>query len=291
MSSILGPTVAGSWYPAEAGALRRQLSGFLDDGPTTDVAAARRIGAMIVPHAGYVYSGRVAARGLSLLAGLALDRVMLLGPSHFVPLSGAALPEASTYRTPLGDVALDTAAIRGLADKTDVRIDDAPFRREHCLDAVIPFLQHYLEPGWRLLPMLVGMLDGSGGEQIAERLRPLRDDGTLVVVSSDFTHYGKSFDYLPFDDDVPRRIEELDREAIDLILAWDPAGLDAFFDRSGATVCGRNPIRVLLRMIPGGLDGRLAAYDTSGRMTDRWDHSVSYASLVFSEPGGAGDSP
>jgi AmmeMemoRadiSam system protein B len=118
-------------------------------------------------------------------------------------------------------------------------------------------------------------------DNVADALRPLLDPATLVVVSSDFTHFGRRFNFVPFRDDVAQRVEQLDRGAIERILAWDSAGFADYIARTAATVCGRNAIDVLLRLgdAPGAAE--LAAYDTSGRITGDWRNSVSYASLVF----------
>ena len=288
--AILGPTVAGTWYPADRTGLERQLDGFFTEADTDAGGSDDRVhakpAALIVPHAGFVYSGLVAAKGFRRIGACSYERVILLGPSHYVPLQGAAAPASSTYRTPLGDVPLDVEAIESLGETAGLQVDDKPFRPEHCLEAAIPFLQRQLPFGWRLLPVLVGMLDPrTGGARIADLLRPFRDPDTLIVVSSDFTHYGSSFDYVPFDRDVPARIEALDMEAVERILAWDGAGFETYLARTGATICGRNAIRVLLQLVARGLDGDLVAYDTSGRMTGQWDHSVSYASVAFRGPG------
>ncbi len=288
--AILGPTVAGTWYPADRTGLERQLDGFFADahadaGGSDDRVPTKPV-ALIVPHAGFAYSGLVAAKGFRRIGACCYERVIVLGPSHYVPIEGAAVPSSATYRTPLGDVPLDVLAIEALRGTAGLSVGDGPFRREHCLEAELPFLQRQLKSGWRLLPVLVGMLDPrTGGARIAELLRPFRDPDTLIIVSSDFTHYGASFDYVPFDRDVPARIEALDREAIERILAWDAAGFETYLTRTGATICGRNAIRVLLQLVDRGLDGDLAAYDTSGRMTGQWNHSVSYASLAFRDPG------
>jgi len=179
-------------------------------------------------------------------------------------------------------VPIDIEAWEALRDREGFRVHDRPFRPEHSLEAELPFLQRRLRPGWRVLPVLVGMLGASVDPgRLAEGLRPLLGPGTLVVVSSDFTHYGPRFEYVPFQHDVAASLERLDLGAVEPILARDGAGFEAYVARTGATICGRNPIRVLLELLPDEVEGRLAAYDTSGRMTGEWDHSVSYASLVF----------
>ncbi len=132
------------------------------------------------------------------------------------------------------------------------------------------------------MPLLIGMLGShTSPETLAAALAPFVDHETLVVVSSDFTHFGPRFDYVPFADDVPRRIEELDRGALARILEHDGGGFEDYVRQTGATICGRNPIRVLLELLPRASPAQLADYDTSGRITGEWDHSVSYASVVF----------
>ena len=130
------------------------------------------------------------------------------------------------------------------------------------------------------------VLLGSAGEgqslqTVADAVRPWVDQTTLLVASSDFTHYGHSFHYVPFETEVPRRIRELDHGALEPILAGDLDGFEAYVARTGATICGRDAIGLVLRLLPAQREAILAAYDTSGRLTGTWDHSVSYASLIF----------
>jgi len=281
----LGPNVAGTWYPSGREELVRRLDEYM--GPAEGARPEQRLAALIAPHAGYAYSGPVAGCGFRHLRRRSFSRVVLLGPSHYAAFSGAALPEADCYVTPLGDVPIDSAAVARLAELPGVRTDDGPFRREHCLEMEIPFLQHALEPGWRLLPVLVGGVGGqTGRDRVVDALLPLADPDTLLVASSDFTHYGPRFSYVPFRSEVPRRIRELDMGAVDRILAQDRAGFERYVERTGATICGSGAIDVLLGLLPGGLQTTLEAYDTSGRITGDWDHTVSYASLLFATPSG-----
>lgn len=286
MTGTLGPAVAGTWYPSDPRALATQVDGFLDEAASaSDDRAASVPAVLIAPHAGFVYSGAVAARGFVRLRGRRFERVVLLGPSHYSAFSGAAMPAASSYRTPLGEVGIDTESAAELAALPELRIDDGPFRPEHSLEAEIPFLQRALAPGWRLLPLLIGAgSPAPSNEAVARALRPLLGPQSLVVVSSDFTHYGPRFDYVPFSEDVPGRIETLDKGAVDRILAWNAGEFESYVSRTGATICGRHAIDVLLRLPQEGFAGELADYDTSGRITGSWDHSVSYASLIFARP-------
>jgi len=146
----LGPAVAGTWYPADGRALERQLDGFFRDAAadTADEdAPAAKVAALIAPHAGFVYSGLVAAKGFAQLGDDAFERVILLGPSHYAAFDGAIVTDASVYRTPLGEVPIDTEASDTLQGRDGFRLENGPFRPEHCLEAEIPFLQRRLSAG------------------------------------------------------------------------------------------------------------------------------------------------
>jgi len=275
---VLGPVVAGSWYPADRDALAREVDGFLAGADASGLAPAS---ALIAPHAGFVYSGAVAAHGFHRFESRGVERVLLIGPSHYAAFEGAVVPTASSYRTPLGDVPIDTDCVNELRRQAGFRADDAPFAREHCLEAEIPFLQRRLAEKWRVVPVLVGMPGARGAIELADALRPWMGPATIVVVSSDFTHYGPRFGYVPFTEDVADGIRQLDTGAIERIIARDASGFDRYVRETGATICGRNPIQVLLHLLPEDWKASLAAYDTSGQITGDWEHSVSYASVSF----------
>ncbi len=172
MEAVRPAAVAGSFYPADPLELRETVARLLAAAPPGPPPKA-----MIVPHAGYVYSGPVAASAYRRIAGEKISRVVLLGPSHFVYLRGVALPAAGAMRTPLGDVAVDDPGLRR---------DARAHASEHSLEVQLPFLQSVL-PAFRLVPLAVG--DG-GPEEIAAALEPLWGGAeTLVVVSSDLSHY------------------------------------------------------------------------------------------------------
>ena len=287
MSGILGPNVAGSWYPGDPDALGRLLDRLLRDTGAEPHSRGRIVG-LVQPHAGYAYSGAVAASGFRGLQGMRPGRVLLLGPSHHHAIAGAAVPSATTYRTPLGDVGLDAAAATALGRHPAFVLGDGPFLREHSLEMEIPFLQRVLEGSWTLLPVLLGSRIGErDAAAIAEALRPWLGETDLVVASSDFTHYGRSFGYVPFKDRIEDNLRELDLGAVRAIEALDPVQFRDYVTRTGATICGRHAIEVVLHMLPEGTRPKLVQYDTSGRMTGDWAHTVSYASLAFLTGGGA----
>jgi len=276
---VLGPAVAGTWYPAEAAELEREIEQLLSGAPE-----GRAPLALVVPHAGLPYSGPTAGRAFARLAGLPIRRVVLIGPSHRAAFHGACLPEAEQYRTPLDDVPLDRESIDELKRREGFLEDDRPFLGEHCLEIELPFLQRALAGTFALLPLLVGAgTPSSALERIAAALRAfVHGADTVFVVSSDFTHYGPRFGFVPFEDDVPRRIRELDMGAIEHIVRLDRDGFRNYVAETGATICGHSAIELLLGLLPVGARGELVAYDTSARVTGDDRHSVSYASLAFS---------
>lgn len=286
--TILGPAVAGRWYPSDAVRLAGEIDALLDRASAPDDGGAAPIRAVVAPHAGLVYSGAVAASAFAALRGRTVSRVLLIGTSHYESYSGARLPAATSYRTPLGPIELDREALDALATHSPFSVDDGPFVPEHALEAEMPFLQRTLEGPFRLLPVLLGGPTGGATlDAVATGLRPWIDERTLLVVSTDFTHYGRRFGYLPFEDDVDAKLRELDLGAVDCLRQLDPDRFHAYVERTGATICGRTALRVLLRLLPADSRATLAGYDTSGRMTGDWSHTVSYASLVFHGPAGA----
>lgn len=281
MMRTVGPAVAGSWYPADKDALAGTVDDLLSKASARVDRASPATVAAISPHAGFVYSGEVAAHALGLFRGRRVRRVVLVGPSHYAGFRGACLPDADAYRTPLGDVPIDTEAVEALRGEMAFEVDSRPYSREHSLESEIPFLQRTLEEGWTALPILIGAYSrASDLASVAKAVLPFAGPDTIVVVSSDFTHYGRAFGFTPFDKDVAENVERLDRGAVDRIASGDAEAFEAYCDETGATVCGRLAIGVLLRLWPEGSRGRLVAYDTSGRMTGDWSHTVSYAAIA-----------
>ena len=182
------PAVAGTFYPADPEVLEATVRADLATAgaPPADRPAPH---AVIAPHAGYVYSGPVAAHAYSAVASRRheITRVVLLGPNHRVPLRTIAVPSVDAFATPLGDVPLDREACDALLRHPAVRIDDRAHAEEHGLEVHLPFLQVVLGDGWSLVPMVVGQVEP---EDVAEVLRDLwGGPETLVVVSTDLSHY------------------------------------------------------------------------------------------------------
>jgi AmmeMemoRadiSam system protein B len=275
-------TLAGTWYAAGEARLRAQVDALLQAAQPAPLAT--RLAGLVVPHAGYVYSGRAAAAGYVCLTAAAYQRAVILAPSHFAGFRGAALLDVDGFETPLGTIAVDHDALTALLRQPLFREDAAPYRDEHSLEVQLPFLQRVL-PSARVVPVLIGALSDDDYVAVAAALRGLAAADTVFVVSSDFVHYGWRFDYLPFPaagaEPVRSGLRALDMGAIECVCAGDGAGFRRYVAATGATICGRMPIGVFLTLHAQRTAGRLLTYYTSLDVTQDYEHCVSYASIAF----------
>ena len=274
MSALRHPNVAGLFYPADARTLEAEVRAFVRAGQAhAGAVSAPMPKALIAPHAGYIYSGPVAGSAYAqLLAGAAgIRRVVLLGPSHRLAFHGLAYSQARAFLTPLGQVPVDLAAYPALADLPQARPYEAPFQGEHCLEVQLPFLQMILDD-FSLVPFLVGEATTTEVAEVLERL--WGGDETLIVVSSDLSHY---LDYAS-----ARRLDQATGRAIaDL----DPVAI------GDDQACGRNPVKGLLRAARHhGLQGRILDLRNSGDTAGSRDRVVGYGAFAFA-PGGFHEDP
>lgn len=188
--TVRRPAVAGAFYPATPAGLTRSLDTLLDDAPAAP-SDEPLSPAYVVPHAGYRFSGPTAAHVYRRLRRHAADirRVLLIGPSHFVGLRGAAVPTVDRWSTPLGDLALDTATRDDLTAAGLAAADDEPHRKEHSLEVQIPFLQRVLPPTVTVLPIAVGITDTARTADLLTHLAPDPATGTILLCSTDLSHY------------------------------------------------------------------------------------------------------
>ncbi|MGS0680998.1 AmmeMemoRadiSam system protein B [Shewanella sp. 125m-7] len=196
--SIRPAAVAGLFYPASATELREILNSYLAHAKSSLVAqhfSKHMLGSaqvspkvIIVPHAGYIYSGLVAAHAYALIQSMAafIKKVVLIGPAHTVYLQGGALPQNHYFETPLGKIAIDRDSVEMLAEHQLISVSDLPHLREHSLEVQLPFLQHCLNQ-FELIPMLIGECDPQRMTEVLEHL--WGGEETLVVVSSDLSHF------------------------------------------------------------------------------------------------------
>jgi MEMO1 family protein len=224
MSRVRTPAVAGYFYPADPRELRGLIDGYLAAVPAEGPVPK----AVVVPHAGYVYSGAVAASVYARLrpARGRITRVVLLGPAHRVGVSGLALPDAETFLTPLGRVAVDPIVAAHLADLPQVHVNGAAHAQEHSLEVQLPFLQEVLGE-FVVVPLVVG---DAGPAEVGEVLERLwGGDDTLIVVSTDLSHYHDYATAQRRDRATSAAVEKLEYERI----GYDDA-------------CGRNSLNGLL---------------------------------------------
>jgi MEMO1 family protein len=260
--TIRPPAVAGLFYPADAADLTRTVSDMLARVPAPTGAVPK---AVIAPHAGYVYSGPIAAHAYALLAPArgTIERVVLLGPTHRVAVRGIAIPDVRAFSTPLGDVELDRPAIEAIRGMPQIVVSDEAHALEHSLEVHLPFLQSVLG-SFKLAPLAVGYAQPSEVAEVIEGL--WGGPETLIVVSSDLSHY---LGYA--------EANAIDRETCDAVLA-----LKTDIDHEQA--CGATPVAGLAlaarhkKLRPELLDRRNSG-DTAGDKR----RVVGYASFAFYE--------
>lgn len=266
-STHRAPAVAGMFYPAAAARLSAEIAGYLDAvAPPTDAGVPKLL---VVPHAGYVYSGPIAATAYARLRPVRsrISRVVLLGPTHRVAVRGLALPAAQVFDTPLGGVPIDRDAVERIADLPQVVRSDAAHAREHALEVQLPFLQAVLDR-FVLVPLAVGHVSA---EAVAEVLEALwGGDEALIVVSSDLSHY------LPH-----AEARAVDRRTVERVLRFDAT-------ISHDEACGATPLNgALLVAQRRGLVPELLDLRNSGDTAGDRSRVVGYAAIAFAAEAGA----
>ena len=262
MDKIRQPAVAGKFYPADTRQLTLMISEFLSDAGTKGDSPK----AIIAPHAGYIYSGPIAAEAyvrLSECAG-SIERVILLGPAHRMAIRGLAACSADAFATPLGNVPVDIEAVQSILSLPQVQLIDEAHAAEHSLEVHLPFLQ-IVCPGVSIVPLLVGTAEESEVVEVLEKL--WGGPETLIVISSDLSHYHDYATAHVLDSASAEAIEQLDPKA----LRYDSA-------------CGRIPICALLRVARHyGLTARTVDLRNSGDTAGPTNRVVGYGAFIFDE--------
>ncbi len=225
MPTIREPAVAGLFYPNNAKVLQELLNDILNNAPARNITPR----AIIVPHAGYIYSGEIAASAYKLLEPLRekIRRVVLLGPTHRVAVHGCAVSSADYFRTPLGDIAIDTDAVQALLKNPNVQLSDMAHQDEHSLEVHLPFLQTVLDE-FSLVPIAVGDMTSSAVEEVLDLFWD--DPATFFVISSDLSHF---HDY--------KTAQEIDQQTTTAIEQLQ------FGTITGEMACGTYPVNGLLK--------------------------------------------
>ena len=267
-TAIRPPAVAGMFYPGDPDNLRDDLAACLAVAAVTPAPTPGHglLKAVIVPHAGYVYSGGTAGKAYALLAPLAgrITRVVLLGPCHRVSVRGLAAPTVKAFATPLGSIPLDRAALDALADLPQLVASDAAHAQEHSLEVQLPFLQTVLG-SFELVPLAVGQTGAAEVAQVLDRL--WGGPETLIVISSDLSHFHGYAE-----------AQKIDHATADHILALEQ--LTSF-----EQACGALPINGLIAVAKKrGLRIERVAQCNSGDTAGDKSRVVGYASFALYEP-------
>jgi hypothetical protein len=270
--------VAGTFYPADSKELTKMVDDFL--ARATPPAIDGTVQALVSPHAGYEFSGAVAAQGYSLVKGKHYDRVVIIAPSHVDPFSFVSVYSGDAYQTPLGTVPVDKAFCRRIVSGELVQLSTRGHiipgeRGEHSIEDQLPFLQRTIGQ-FKLVPIIMGDQSYAASRQLGLALaREIKGGNTLIVASSDLSHYH------PYAD-----AETIDTKTLRAIREWDYLSMSENFERRVWEACGGAPI--VAAMIAserlGASEPHLLKYANSGDVTGDKSHVVGYSSWAFVKP-------
>ncbi|MCK4499781.1 AmmeMemoRadiSam system protein B, partial [Candidatus Babeliales bacterium] len=231
--------------------------------------------AIISPHAGITYSGIAAAsayKELFLSDGKKNNKfklVIILAPSHSVSLHGIALPDFTHYKINLGTIEVDTKTVNLLKKNKLFKTHRAVFQKEHSLEMQLPFIETTLK-NYSIVPLIVGHLNDNEVDQVAQTLNSIIDSNTLVICTSDFTHYGANYGYQPFTQNTSANVKALDSVLIKSLLSFDRKKFEKTLEQTQATICGKTPLRILLALLNTGklsnTTAELTSYYTSAHI-------------------------
>jgi len=268
------PVAAGSFYPNDPVKLRKTINGFFKKKPYK--VREGYLNGLIAPHAGYAYSGEIAAKAYYELSKHEPRSFVILGPNHTGMGEELSVMYNSQYLTPLGAVRNDLELGRRVCKALNVDPDFIAHAREHSIEVQLPFLQFVYGKEIKVLPILIGSVDLATLKRVGS---VLAKEACTIIASSDFTHHGSAYDYTIFND-AKLEVREHDLKAIELIQKLEVDEFHKLGEKS--TICGFKPITVLLQaMKERGAKARFLGYATSADVTKDYDNMVGYASVVF----------
>ena len=292
-SSIRYASHAGSWYDDNPKILSKELSQYLSS--SKQYSEYNSLKSIIVPHSGLEYGGPVAAKAFININPENFDRVVILGPSHYEYFKGCALTSFKKYETPFGDVDVDTSTIKDLLEdsKHFFSFPQSCDVQEHSIEMEMPFLKYIFDKkNFSIIPMVIGDGNLKKNIELGKCLYNLYEDPkTLFVISSDFCHWGKDFDYIYYNKkfkNIWESTEDLDKQALDIISEMDSQKFDEYIKKTKNTICGKNPITIVLSIIEEykkkhqdkKISFETAGYSQSEKAKSMNDSSVSYAAGV-----------
>lgn len=279
MTDIRSPVVAGRFYAGDKSGLSKQIEDCFKNphgpGEIPEVQkGSRKIVGLVSPHAGYPYSGPVAAHGYSKLARDGKpERVVILGPNHSGLGSDISIDSSDSWKTPLGEIRIDDELRRKLLDNTGlIELDSLAHSKEHSIEVQLPFLQYFFGNDSKFVPICMKNQNLKTSEELGRAIEDSIDESTLVIASTDLTHY-----------EPQKTAEEKDRKAIEKMKKLDWKGLINLVSDENLSVCGYGPVAstILASKGIGGEKGELFKYATSGDTAGPSDQVVGYCSLGF----------
>lgn len=275
------PTQAGAFYEGDAEALRKQIENcFLQkfgprELPQVNKTDHRQVVGLICPHAGYMYSGSIAANAYFELAQDGQpDTVILLGPNHSGYGSALSLMNEGAWRTPLGDVKIDTKIANRIIQETRiVDVDDLAHRFEHSIEVQLPFLQYLYGSEFKFVPICFQMQDLSSALEVGQAIaKVLAQENGVVIASSDMTHY-----------EPQAKAVSKDKAALKAVEAMDEKRFYSTIETQNITACGYGPIAAVMTAAKGlgAKQAKLLCYKSSGDITGNYSSVVGYAALSF----------
>jgi len=278
---IRSPAVAGAFYEGTREALKRQIEECythqLGPGkvPVKSSRAKEKILGMVSPHAGYLYSGPVAAWGFCQLIEEELpESVVLLGPNHYGLGREVAVMPTGRWRTPLGEIEVDEDLAKEIADSSSlIQLDDTAHRKEHSLEVQLPFLQYGYGEAFKIVPICMMSQDLETAQEIGKILgETLEGRNVLIIASTDLTHYEPA-----------ARARSKDAKVIEAIRSMNPGRVHEVVSEFSVSMCGPGPVMAMLTAVSllGAQKARLLKYASSGDITGDYAAVVGYASLVI----------
>jgi AmmeMemoRadiSam system protein B len=281
MAKIRRPTQAGAFYEGDVESLKTQIENcFLHEFgpkqlPRVNVDGPREIVGLVCPHAGYMYSGHVAANAYYELAQDGKpDTIVILGPNHTGYGSAIALMNEGFWHTPLGDVEIDGETADHIVQETRlVDIDDLAHRFEHSIEVQLPFLQYLYSSDFKFVPICFQMQDLSSAVEVGKALAEvLANKNAAVIASSDMTHY-----------EPQRNAAAKDMSALKAVEAMDEKRFYSIIETQNVTACGYGPIAAVMAAAKGlgAKEAKLLCYKSSGDVTGDYSSVVGYAAVIF----------
>jgi MEMO1 family protein len=271
------PVYAGSFYPADKGMLEKKIDSFLKEAESKCEKINAPLMGIMVPHAGYEYSGQVAAYAYSQLKGRSYKTVIIIGSSHRMPFRGISISPSGTWATPLGKVEIDQKAAQTLMEQCKaIKIFSPAFEQEHSLEVQLPFLQKTLK-SFRIVPILIGSIDTDDYRTLSDALMKIQrqnQNETLIVVSSDMSHYHTYNKANQMDEPALKEIEALNTDRL----------LDGL-NNGGYELCGaQGVIALLMASKTLNAEAKTLHYANSGDVTGDKDRVVGYGTVAFYYP-------